>query len=108
MELVELIVLMAAVSGSVWIVGIGGWLWHRIKRLEDAALGQGGPPKELLAELEQLKEVLSAGDHERELLNERLDFLERLLNPGEIREPDERQRPRRLEAEREGTRRGTD
>lgn len=88
MGLVEFLVLLAAVGGSSWMVGMLGWLWYRTKRIEDAALGGRDGPKALLTEVEELKDAVSAGDRELERMTERLDFLERLLTSGEEKEPD--------------------
>jgi uncharacterized coiled-coil protein SlyX len=82
MGLLELFVLLSAVSGTAWIVGMVAWLWHRIKRLEDSALGQTEAPNALPSDLRELSDALAASDRELERLNERLDFLERLLSRG--------------------------
>jgi hypothetical protein len=82
MGLVELLVLLAAVSGTAWIVGTVAWLWYRTKRLEEAILHGGGDRPHLASELEDIRSQLTASGDEVERLRERLDFLERLLNRG--------------------------
>lgn len=83
MGLVELFVLLAAVSGTAWIVGTVGWLWYRTKCLEDAIMRQNSGVPQLASELESLRGELKGSDDEIERLRGRLDFLERLLNSGE-------------------------
>jgi hypothetical protein len=83
MGLVELFVLLAAVSGSTWIVGTVAWLWYRTKRLEEALLNQERASPHLASELEDIRTELSVSNEEVGLIRERLDFMERLLNQGE-------------------------
>jgi hypothetical protein len=83
MGLVELLVLFAAVSGSAWIVGTVAWLWYRTKRLEDRILHQAGSAPHLASELHDLKIQLQASNEEVDHLQERMDFLERLLSEGD-------------------------
>jgi hypothetical protein len=99
MELVELVLLLAAVGGSTFVVGMAAWLWHRIKRLEDAALGHSDAPMAVLTEIEELRDALNAGDREVERMSERLDFLERLLISGEEGESDKRRLASGIEVE---------
>jgi hypothetical protein len=82
MELVELLVLLAAVGGSSWIVGTGAWLWYRTKRLEERIEGRGSDAPHLAKELDDLKIELAASNEGLHYLRERLDFLERLLSAG--------------------------
>jgi hypothetical protein len=76
--LVELIVLIAAVGGSSWLVGMLAWLWHRVSRLEDG--------RERVARLEgaveELEERLEELRRSGVELRSRLDFQERLLEEG--------------------------
>jgi hypothetical protein len=44
MGLVELLVLLAAVSGSAWIVGTVAWLWHRTRLLEESTSANSASP----------------------------------------------------------------
>jgi hypothetical protein len=81
MGLVELIVLLAAVGGSTWIVGTVAWLWHRTKRLEDRIERGGSDRPHLAKELDDLRMELAAYNEDVHHLLERLDFLERLLTP---------------------------
>jgi hypothetical protein len=83
MGLVELFVLLAAVSGSAWIVGTVGWLWYRTRRLEEAIMRGTGTAPQIAEEIEELRGQLAASGEEVALLHERLDFLERLLGSGE-------------------------
>jgi hypothetical protein len=79
MGLVELLVLLAAVGGSTWIVGTVAWLWYRTKRLEDRIERGGSYRPHLAKELDDLRMELAASNEDVHLLLERLDFLERLL-----------------------------
>jgi hypothetical protein len=83
MGLVELLVLLAAVSGTAWIVGTVAWLWHRTKRLEDGILRQEGSGPHLTSDLHDLRTQLQASNQEVDGLRERLDFLEKLLTEGD-------------------------
>jgi hypothetical protein len=80
MGLVELLVLLAAVSGSTWIVGTVAWLWYRTKRLEDRVAGRGSDAPHLAKELNDLRMELASSNEDVHYLRERLDFLERLLS----------------------------
>jgi predicted nucleic acid-binding Zn-ribbon protein len=82
MELVELLVLLAAVGGSSWIVGTGVWLWYRTKRLEERIEGRGKDAPHLAKELDDVRIEVAASNEDIRYLRERLDFLERLLNAG--------------------------
>jgi hypothetical protein len=82
MGLVELFVLLAAVSGSVWIAGMAVWLWQRVKRLEEVHLGRVETPKGLAPRFEDIRGAVDASGREIERLNERVEFLERLLEAG--------------------------
>jgi hypothetical protein len=79
MGLVELLVLLAAVGGSTWIVGTVAWLWYRTKRLEDRIEARGSDRPHLAKELDDLRMELAASNEDVHYLRERLDFLERLL-----------------------------
>lgn len=83
MGLVELAVLLAAVSGSAWIAGTVVWLWYRTKRLEDRIEGRAGDAPQLVKELDKLRSDLAASNEDVHYLRERLDFLERLLSSGD-------------------------
>jgi hypothetical protein len=99
MGLVELLVLLAAVGGSTWIVGTVAWLWYRTKRLEDRILGQAGSAPHLGSELHDLAIQLQASKEEVYQLRERVDFLERLLSEGDRGATRELEAPPRGEAE---------
>jgi hypothetical protein len=76
----EVLVVLAAVSGSAWVMGMLGWLWHRVKRLEEQ--GGAGGTRPLASELEQIEGRLTASGRDLERLDERVDFLEKLLERG--------------------------
>jgi hypothetical protein len=99
MGLVELLVLLAAVGGSTWIVGTVAWLWYRTKLLEDRILRQAGSAPQLASELHDLKTQLQASNEDVDHLRERLDFLERLLNEGDRGATRKLEAPPRKEAE---------
>lgn len=82
MGLVELLVLLAAVSGSTWVAGTVVWLWYRTKRLEDRIEGRASDAPHLAKELDGLRVELEASNEDVHYLRERLDFLERLLSSG--------------------------
>lgn len=82
MGLVELLVLLAAVGGSTWIVGTVAWLWYRTKRLEERIEGRGRDAPHLAKEVDDLRTMLTASNEEAIYVRERLDFLERLLSSG--------------------------
>lgn len=80
--LVEILVLLAAIAGTAGLLGAFGWLWYRVRALEETLGGRG---RSVLAFGGQ-----RGGEHgqepeipevRRELarLAERVDFLERLL-----------------------------
>lgn len=84
-DLVQLLVLLAAVTGSSVMVGVGMSLFQRIRRLE-----AGQRDMERLAEdMEALREQVAAAREEVGEIGERMDFTERLLSSGrrEDREP---------------------
>lgn len=88
--LLSLLILLAAVVGSGSLVAALGWLWYRVQRLEDAGALGGGEADRIRAELQLVREELSASQDGMKMLNERVDFLERLLESGQRgdREPD--------------------
>lgn len=73
-----LLIVLAAIVGSAWVFGAWGWLWYRVKQLEQGRSGelQG---RQLLSELDVLREEVASTQEEARLLAERVDFLERLL-----------------------------
>lgn len=77
--LAELLILLAAIVGSAWIVGGWGWLWYRVKRLEERGRGAGEGRERLPAELASLEQALADARKDTEILAERVEFLERLL-----------------------------
>lgn len=80
-----LIVMLAAIVGSAWVFGAWGWLWVRIRRLEE---GRGGTTdSRLLRELDQLREQVASTEDETRRLAERIEFLERLLEARQGSDP---------------------
>lgn len=84
-DLVQLLVLLAAVTGSSVMVGVGVSLFQRIRRLEAGARDVD----RLVDEVDALREQLTAAREEVAEIGERVDFTERLLSSGrrEDREP---------------------
>lgn len=80
MGLVELLLLLAAVGGSTWIVGTVAWLWYRTKRLEERIEGRGSDAPHLAKKVDDLRTMLAGSNEEVHYVRERLDFLEQLLN----------------------------
>lgn len=83
--MVWLLIMLAAIVGSAWVFGAWGWLWVRVKRLEEG--GAGAAEARLLRELDQLREQVASTDEEARRLAERVDFLERLLEAPERGHP---------------------
>lgn len=80
----EILILLAAIGGSGWVVGMFAWLWHRVRVLEMATAGvRATDAAQLRAELASLGGELSGNHEELEKLHERVDFLERLLEKGQ-------------------------
>lgn len=69
------LVLLAAVSGSAMMVGILGYFFYKIKKLEAG----GEDLSRVLENIEDLRERLEATDNDVDSLTERLEFNERLL-----------------------------
>lgn len=92
--IVWLLVVLAAVVGSASVFGAWGWLWYRVKQLEQHAAGRG-EGRQLQTQLAVLEEEVAATQEQARLLAERVDFLEKLL---ETRDPPDRG-PRRLTGE---------
>lgn len=72
----QLIILIAAISGSAWMVAVLGWIVVRLKRLEEGAVGRLDP------EAESLREQLDEVGRRMAELEERVDFSEALLRSG--------------------------
>lgn len=74
-DLVQLMVLLAAVVGSGAMTGIGVWFYHRMRRLE-----RENSDYALLADrLDELRTQLQDTRDEMGSLHERVDFSERVL-----------------------------
>jgi DNA repair ATPase RecN len=87
-SVVAILLILAAVAGSVFMTGALVTLWHRVRRLEtasgaDRALEQASDRIDLL-----LDQVQSVADG-LESLRERLDFTERLLVEGRTGDVDD-------------------
>ena len=77
-----LMILMAAILGTGTVVGFGGWLVNRIRRIES----RNNDPELLEKLFEQVEHLRDQGEVTREEiaeLQERVDFAERLLTKGE-------------------------
>lgn len=85
-----LLIVLAAIVGSAWVFGAWGWLWYRVKQLEQHRSGELHG-RQLLSELDVLREEVASTQEEAQLLAERVDFLERLLEGRDESDPD---RPR--------------
>lgn len=72
----QLIILIAAISGSAWMVAVLGWILNRLKRLEE------GAPGKIDRATESLREQLDEVGRRMVELEERLDFSEALLGRG--------------------------
>ncbi len=70
-----LLILFAALSGSAMMVGIFGYFFFKIKKLEAG----GDDLSRVLENIEDLRERLDATDDNVTSLSERLEFNERLL-----------------------------
>ncbi len=79
----ELLILFAAVGGSGMMVGILGWGFMRIRKLETTMAAHS-----LLAErVDELRHELAAARDEVTELVERVEFAERLLTRGKDDRP---------------------
>ena len=70
-----ILILFAALSGSAMMVGILGYFFYKIKKLEAG----GDDLSRVLENIEDLSERLDATDDNVNSLSERLEFNERLL-----------------------------
>ena len=70
-----ILILFAALSGSAMMVGILGYFFYKIKKLEAG----GDDLSRVLENIEDLRERLDATDDNVTSLSERLEFNERLL-----------------------------
>lgn len=84
-DLVQLLVLLAAVTGSSVMVGIGMSMLQRIRRLETGMRDMD----RLAEELDALRDQVAGAREDVAEIGERMDFTERLLSSGrrEDREP---------------------
>jgi len=78
----QILVLLAAIGGTTLLLGGGGWLWYRIERLESRGATRPAGDGEPTGEVDDLREQLALTQEEVRRLDERLDFLERLLEEG--------------------------
>jgi len=86
-NVVGLIVLIIAILGSGGMVAVLAWLGFRIRRLEE---GVGAADRrQLLDEVDRLREEVEAARRETRALEEQVDFMERLLGAGEEAGEDE-------------------
>jgi outer membrane murein-binding lipoprotein Lpp len=78
----EILILLAAVAGTGTMVGVGGWIFQRIKRLEEAVPASRQQIERLTGEVDQLRDELADARSHAKRLAERADFTERLLTEG--------------------------
>ena len=81
MSILALMLILVAALGSGSLVAIFAWFYQRMKQLE----GGRNDDSELALISEQLdvvRDQLGAMDDEMTRLNERVDFTEKLLEPG--------------------------
>lgn len=69
------LVLLAAVVGSGSMVGVGIWLYYRVKRLE----GENRDLRTVDSRVEEIREQLDQVQGQLGELYERVDFTERML-----------------------------
>lgn len=86
MTLVILLIICAAIIGSTSMMGVLGFLFYRIRRIEGGGMTQFGAP-ELPDRVQLLEEQLMAAEAEIASFSERLDFTEKLLMSGDDRTP---------------------
>ena len=80
-SLVALLIIFAAVLGSMTMVGILAYFLHRIRRLESADTREVAI-EGMIDEMEAMRTEMLTAQNEMLALAERLDFTERLLeNP---------------------------
>lgn len=80
--LLVLFAIFATVIGSAAMVGIVGYLLHRLRKIEDNSVGGGGSPQ-LLDRVNELGDDLFAMQEQISAMTERLDFTEKLLMGGD-------------------------
>jgi len=78
----EILILLAAVAGTSAMVGIGSWIFQRIRRLEESVPASRQQVDRLSGEIDQLREELAEARGRLGLLAERADFTERLIGEG--------------------------
>jgi outer membrane murein-binding lipoprotein Lpp len=78
----EILILLAAVAGSGTMVGVGSWVFQRIRRLEEAVPASRQQIERLTEEVDQLRDELAEAKSRAVRLAERADFTERLLTEG--------------------------
>ena len=81
-SLTALFIIFAAVIGSTAMMGILGYLLHRIRQIEARASGDAGI-HQLVGQVNGMREELLTVQDEVSALSERLDFTEKLLMSGD-------------------------
>ena len=76
------LVLLAAVLGSSAMVGIVGWTWGRLKRLEERRPPGTEELRRLSDEVDAMREELVAARKQLREIADRTEFTERLLTKG--------------------------
>ncbi len=86
MSILALMLMLIAALGSGALVAIFAWFYQRMKQLEGGR--NDGSDWTLISEqLDVVRDQLSAMDDEMTRLNERVDFTEKLLEPGPKESP---------------------
>ena len=81
-SLTALLIVFAAVIGSAAMMGIIAYFLHRIRQIEAKTTGEAGS-RQLVDQVEAMREELLAVQGEVLALTERLDFTEKLLMSGD-------------------------
>ena len=81
-SLTALFIIFAAVIGSAAMVGILAYFLHRIRQIETGTAAGAGS-KQLVDQVDGMREELTTVQEEMSALSERLDFTEKLLMRGD-------------------------
>ena len=81
MTIAALMLILIAALGSGAMVAIFAWFFQRMKQLEGGR-NDSGEMALISEQLDAVRDQLSAMDDEMTRLNERVDFTEKLLEPG--------------------------
>ena len=87
-SVVAILIILAAVAGSVFMTGTLMTLWHRVRRLE-AMTGASRTLEDASGRIDLLLDQVQSVADGLEDLRERLDFTERLLVEGRTGEAED-------------------